>query len=214
MVKGRLPRESNPLPGDKSGFAASHDTTGEEDYKRTSPLNPLPVKSIGDSNVKDPAVKAELELIKQGIADNKATNDLILARLDNPINTQVTGSNVEDALPVKLITQEVSYDLDFVLGINISPSSTVQLDNHITLLGYDRCTIVSHTKGGNHTQRISILERDLNGRQFNSSTTRIATDNYRTVSGTFNVTSPQVSVWLRNEDETENEYDVSYYLFQ
>ena len=95
MVKGRLPRESNPLPGDKSGFVASHDTTGEEDYERTSPLNPFPVKSIGDSNVKDAAVKAELELIKQGIADNKATNDLILARLDNPINTQVTGSKRE-----------------------------------------------------------------------------------------------------------------------
>ena len=95
MVKGRLPRESNPLPGDKSGFVASHDTTGAEDYKRTSPLNPLPVKSIGDSNVKDAAVKAELELIKQSIADNKATNDLILARLDNPIDTQLTGSIVE-----------------------------------------------------------------------------------------------------------------------
>ena len=95
MVKGRLPRESNPLPGDKSGFVASHDTTGEEDYKRTSPLNPLPVKSIGDGIVKDVAVKAELELIKQSIADNKATNDLILARLDNPIDTKLTGSNVE-----------------------------------------------------------------------------------------------------------------------
>ena len=94
MVKGRLPRESNPLPGDKSGFVASHDTTGAEDYKRTSPLNPLPVKSIGDSNVKDAAVKAELELIKQGIADNKATNDLILEKLDSGVSTQLTGSNV------------------------------------------------------------------------------------------------------------------------
>ena len=94
MVKGRLPKESNPLPGDKSGFVASHDTTGEEDYQRTSPLNPLPVKSIGDSNVKDVAVKSELEAIKQSVADNKATNDLILARLDGTLDTQLTGSNV------------------------------------------------------------------------------------------------------------------------
>ena len=95
MVKGRLPRESNPVPGKEPGFVASHDTTGAEDYKRTSPLNPLPVKSIGDSNVKDAAVKAELELIKQGIADNKATNDLILEKLDSGVSTQLTGSKVE-----------------------------------------------------------------------------------------------------------------------
>ena len=88
MVKGRLPRESNPLPGDKSGFAASHDTTGEEDYKRTSPLNPFPVKSIGDSNVKDAAVKAELESIK-------ATQEAILSKLDSGVNTQLTGSKDE-----------------------------------------------------------------------------------------------------------------------
>ena len=87
MVKGRLPRESNPLPGDKSGFVASHDTTGDEDYKRTSPLNPFPVKSIGDSNVKDAAVKAELESIK-------ATQEAILSKLDSGVNTQLTGNNV------------------------------------------------------------------------------------------------------------------------
>lgn len=37
----------------------------------------------------DADVKAELELIKQGIADNKATNDLVLARLEGTLDTQV-----------------------------------------------------------------------------------------------------------------------------
>lgn len=121
MVKGRLPRESNPLPGDKSGFVASHDTSGNEDYKRTSPLNPLPVKSIGDSNVKDAEVKAELELIKQSIADNKATNDLILARLDNPINTKVTGSNVEEGL---FVNQGDYVEYETFEGIEVAHGTT------------------------------------------------------------------------------------------
>jgi len=70
----------------------------------------------------DVAVKAELELIKQGIADNKATNDLILARLDNPIDTQVTGSIVEDAIPVKNLkeTYSESVTLDITAGVTES----------------------------------------------------------------------------------------------
>ena len=139
MVKGRLPRESNPLPGDKSGFVASHDATGEEDYKRTSPLNPLPVTSIGDSNVKDAAVKAELELIKQGIADNKATNDLILARLDNPIDAQVTGSNVEEYI--------VMNDLDITAGNTITLSVEPESPSEYSL-------IVIPNKAGAYSVRV------------------------------------------------------------
>ncbi len=42
MVKGRLPRESNPLQNQPRGYAPSFDTTGEEDYERVSPKDPWP----------------------------------------------------------------------------------------------------------------------------------------------------------------------------
>lgn len=135
MVKGRLKRESNPVPGQGVGFTPQHDSTGNEEYVNTSPVNPLPTKdadtkteleSINDKlsdvvhvhvdnqvdsievinlpstqNVKDTDVKAELELIKAQQASLIASNQQILDRLDDPIDTQVTGSNDEYALPVK-----------------------------------------------------------------------------------------------------------------
>lgn len=70
-----------------------HFTGNGDETARTGKDNPLPTEDLG--------VKAELELIKQGIADNKETNDLILARLDSPIDTQLTGSNVEQDVNLK-----------------------------------------------------------------------------------------------------------------
>lgn len=80
MTRGRLKRESNPPYDEQPGFTPQHDSTGQGDFVNTSPLYPLPIKDVD--------VKAELELIK--IEQKK-----ILARLDEPIPTQVTGSNVE-----------------------------------------------------------------------------------------------------------------------
>src|SRR5690625_116869 len=72
-VKGRLPQESNPTPGRYPGFVASHDTTGNEDYRPTSPDNPLPTSNYiqRESGVWVPISK------------------------DNPMPTQLTGSIVE-----------------------------------------------------------------------------------------------------------------------
>src|SRR5690625_3156114 len=72
-VKGRLPQESNPTPGRYPGFVASHDTTGSEDYRPTSPDNPLPTSNYiqRESGVWVPISK------------------------DNPMPTQLTGSKVE-----------------------------------------------------------------------------------------------------------------------
>lgn len=83
MVQGRMPRESNPVSGEKPGYAANFDTTGNEDYERVSPSNPMPTT--------DQATKAELELIKQQNAD-------ILAKLNEGIDTQLTGSMVVETL--------------------------------------------------------------------------------------------------------------------
>lgn len=44
MTQGRLKREPNPEPGEVAGFTPQHDTTGEGDFKDTSPKNPFPVK--------------------------------------------------------------------------------------------------------------------------------------------------------------------------
>src|SRR5699024_748947 len=69
----RLPQESNPTPGRYPGFVASHDTTGNEDYRPTSPDNPLPTSNYiqRESGVWVPISK------------------------DNPMPTQLTGSKVE-----------------------------------------------------------------------------------------------------------------------
>lgn len=72
-------------------------------------------------NVKDIDVKEELALIKQGIADNKATNDLILTRLDNPIDTQLTGSNVEEGL---FVNQGDYVEYETFEGIEVAHGTT------------------------------------------------------------------------------------------
>src|SRR5690625_7737220 len=44
MVRGRLPRESNPVPGQSQpGFVPAFDETGNEDYVRVSNQKPYPV---------------------------------------------------------------------------------------------------------------------------------------------------------------------------
>ena len=65
----------------------------KQEWVVTSEYNPLPVKAElneiedGKLNVRDVDVKAELELIKQ-------QQQQILQRLDSPIETELTGSNV------------------------------------------------------------------------------------------------------------------------
>ncbi|MBT2215827.1 hypothetical protein KK120_08695 [Virgibacillus dakarensis] len=90
MVQGRMPRETNPVPGEKPGYTANHDSTGNEDYVRTSPINPLPVN--------DDATKTELEEIKQQQIDLnakvEATNTRLNEVLDVKGEMQLTGSIV------------------------------------------------------------------------------------------------------------------------
>src|SRR5690625_2746717 len=74
MVRGRLLRESNPIPKQPAGFRPQHDSSGNEDYVNTSPLNPLP-------------------------SGNYIQNEAgvwVPVSLDNPVPTQLTGSIVED----------------------------------------------------------------------------------------------------------------------
>lgn len=144
------------------------------------------------SDYPDTAVKEELESIK-------ATQKEILERLDKPIDTQVTGSKVD-------------YNEDFET-VEISPGSSLQLKKRITTLGYDRLTLVSRSDT-NHRHRISVLKADLSGIQLSNKTTAVAEGNYRVVSGTMNVTSPKIRVWLSNESDEEKVYTAGYYLFQ
>src|SRR5699024_636164 len=77
-VKGRLPQESNPTPGRYPGFVASHETTRNADYRPTPTDTPLPTSNYiqRESGVWVPISK------------------------DNPMPTQLTGSNVEDEKPI------------------------------------------------------------------------------------------------------------------
>lgn len=49
--KGRLIKESNPVPGSRPGFTPQHDSSGDEDYVITSPVNPLPVTGVSGVRV-------------------------------------------------------------------------------------------------------------------------------------------------------------------
>src|SRR5690625_2039575 len=73
MVKGRMPRETNPVPGEIPGFVSNFDTTGNEDYERVSPHNPYPVGNY----------------IKQGSL-------WVPVSKENPVPTQLTGRNIEE----------------------------------------------------------------------------------------------------------------------
>src|SRR5690625_1733882 len=82
-VRGRMPLESN--PGNRNpAIPPVFDTTGEEDYRRVTPENPLPTKDK-DLDERLTAIENKLD----SVIENGA------------LNTQLTGSNIEDAIPVK-----------------------------------------------------------------------------------------------------------------
>lgn len=106
MVKNRLNRETNPLPGEKAGFTPQHDSTGAGDFVDTSPINPLPVKMSDGSkveitnhketqNVKDVDVKEELALIKQeNIEIKNAQAEIITALGESNASLQATNNTL------------------------------------------------------------------------------------------------------------------------
>ena len=75
MVRGRLPRESNPVPGQSQpGFVPAFDETGNEDYVRVSNQKPYPVANYTQN----------------------ASGVWLPTSQNNPMPTQLTGSNVEE----------------------------------------------------------------------------------------------------------------------
>src|SRR5699024_1352155 len=101
-VKGRLPQESNPTPGRYPGFVASHDTTGNEDYRPTSPDNPLPTSNYiqRESGVWVPISK------------------------DNPMPTQLTGSNVEDGESIPTRSTKRLMPIDYHEDVGLGAGSS------------------------------------------------------------------------------------------
>ena len=77
MVRGRLPRESNPVPGQSQpGFVPAFDETGNEDYVRVSNQKPYPVANYTQN--------------PSGVWLPTSQN--------NPMPTQLTGSKAERLL--------------------------------------------------------------------------------------------------------------------
>ncbi|KHE73149.1 hypothetical protein [Halobacillus sp. BBL2006] len=80
LPAGRLPKEENPTPGDRAGFAGSwQDADGT--YKRTGKANPLPIT--------DAQVLAKL-------LDLDTKQQAVLDKLNDKINTQLTGSKLQE----------------------------------------------------------------------------------------------------------------------
>lgn len=95
------------VDGRRVPFAYPQHEQLDGSFTETGEKNPLPTK--------DADLKTELELIK-------AQQKQILERLDNPINTQLTGSNVEDGIP---INKEVKQELDKLIDAQtLSPNSS------------------------------------------------------------------------------------------
>ncbi|SDO79012.1 hypothetical protein [Halobacillus aidingensis] len=78
--QGRLPRESNPLPGEKPGFTGSWKKT-DGTYPETGEANPLPIQAV--------QMQSQLNDLKTLIT---ATND----RLNQTLDTQLTGSKLQE----------------------------------------------------------------------------------------------------------------------
>ncbi|WP_079479724.1 hypothetical protein [Halobacillus salinus] len=124
--QGRLPRESNPMTGERPGFAASWK---EEDgtYPETGRANPLPIQAIElqtkldelktlianqqsgttESHVKDTDVLAAVSALSAKV---DATNQ----RLNETLDMSLTGSTVD--IPVSLIGNNMR---EIVLGQNV-----------------------------------------------------------------------------------------------
>src|SRR5699024_9742035 len=73
--KGRMIQESNPTMGREAAFVPQHDSTGDEDYRRTSPKDPLPTTLYG--------------------IDSEGNPKPVNVDENGNVLTQLTGSNVE-----------------------------------------------------------------------------------------------------------------------
>lgn len=65
MVKGRLNRESNPIPGEKPGFLPQHESTVSGEFVVTGENNPFPVKIKNVVEEKVLLEQAELRTTRQ-----------------------------------------------------------------------------------------------------------------------------------------------------
>lgn len=131
-MRGRMPRESNPLPNERPGYAPNFDTTGNEDYERVSPENPFPSANyikqgniwlpVSDDNpmpTQDDEVEQRLDAIE---------NKLDSVIEDGKVNTQLAGSNVEyvisgviEITPGSMVTfpiVDVSKFKNFTIGVS------------------------------------------------------------------------------------------------
>jgi len=94
-VRGRMPLESN--PGNRNpAIPPVFDTTGKEDYRRVTPENPLPTKDK-DLDERLTAIENKLDSVIE----------------NGSLNTQLTGSNVEDGITTKRRAPEIFYENDF-----------------------------------------------------------------------------------------------------
>ncbi len=130
-------------------------------FRRTGENNNLPTH--------DKDVKSELELIKSELAESRQMNQQILERLDGTFNTQVTGSNMEDAITVRQTGSLVEESL-FAPNETIAPGA-YSLKYH-KIDDCNRYTIGARNLG---STRIEIRIRKMSeGGEWYSSTTKVA----------------------------------------
>ena|SRR5690625_5164714 len=186
-VKGRLPQESNPTPGRYPGFVASHDTTGNEDYRPTSPDNPLPTSNYiqRESGVWVPISK------------------------DNPMPTQLTGSNVVQDVNVLgnyVDSEEIAKDFHIAAGATgyVPTASGIDTDCTGVILVIMASDLVNHKVSVSSAAYYShglVLPRIPMAEE-------VLTVNYRMITDEVSPRTPRTSFRIENLDTVSHTYTV------
>jgi len=187
---------------------------------------PLKMDVEGNLEVRDIDVKAELELIKDQQAE-------ILAKLSEPIDTQLTGSNVEDDIPVKTNVEEV-YNGEMVLKTRqmglAYKSWNINQQDRVTVAGGSRLEeqTATHTNGFStlafisrcvdyvkHDYKIGLRWQTVDGRinsQRSFQEDFSGSNGTQFASGVTPTKAEYVVVSLSNEDEESHDYHVGLLL--
>src|SRR5690625_177101 len=171
-VRGRMPLESN--PGNRNpAIPPVYDTTGKEDYRRVTPENPLPTKDK-DLDERLTAIENKLD----SVIENGA------------INTQLTGSNDEYELPVRI---ESNVEIINVFkGVEIPPGGTVRLDPSININKFS--DILVQFRPGGSAIGFESYQIDSLWHQGNSSTPAFVQNMIDETNRVYNISSDWVVV--------------------
>ena len=172
----------------RSTFEFSEGSDGSLHVKTTDengiPIDPRKVELPSD--YPDSAVKAELEKIKQQQAD-------ILARLEQPVETQLTGSNVE---------------LISVSGMLVGAGSTSAITSTIDVSDYV-FVYMNASRDSKHTYETILYIRQSDGG--NITTKKLGEGNFSITTDVSRPHSTYIAGGIKNTDTVDHTYSLTIF---